>query len=232
VWNKNRTFLVEVIFPLKTFAVIGLGRFGSSLAITLCRMGHEVLAIDEDEKKVEEIIEFVTHAVQADAKDENTLTELGIRNFDAVIVSIGEDIQASIWVTVTLKEMGVKKVVAKAQTELHGKVLSRIGADKVVFPERDMGERVARALVSNNIMEQINLSPEHSIIEMMATQNFIDKTLQEIALGREFGITVLAIRRGNDILISPNAATEIQKGDVLVIVGRNEQLEKMENLMG
>lgn len=216
---------------MKTFAVIGLGRFGTSLAITLCRMGHEVLAIDEDEKKVEEIIEFVTHAVQADAKDEQALKELDIKNFDAVIVSIGKDIQASIWVTVMLKEMGVKKVIAKAQTELHGKVLSRVGADKVVFPERDMGERVARALVSDNIMEQITLSPEHSIIEMIAPPKFIGKTLQDIALGREFGVTVLAIRRGKEILISPNAKTEIIEGDLLVIIGRNEQLEKMEKLM-
>jgi len=216
---------------LKTFAVIGLGRFGTSLAITLCRMGHEVLAIDEDEKKVEEIIEFVTHAVQADAKDEQALKELDIKNFDAVIVSVGKNIQASIWVTVILKEMGVKKVIAKAQTELHGKVLSRVGADKVVFPERDMGERVARALVSDNIMEQITLSPEHSIIEMIAPPKFIGKTLQDIALGREFGVTVLAIRRGKEILISPNAKTEIIEGDLLVIIGRNEQLEKMEKLM-
>lgn len=214
---------------MKTFAVIGLGRFGTSLAITLCRMGHEVLAIDEDEKKVEEIIEFVTHAVQADAKDEQALKELDIKNFDAVIVSIGKE--ASIWVTVMLKEMGVKKVIAKAQTELHGKVLSRVGADKVVFPERDMGERVARALVSDNIMEQITLSPEHSIIEMIAPPKFIGKTLQDIALGREFGVTVLAIRRGKEILISPNAKTEIIEGDLLVIIGRNEQLEKMEKLM-
>lgn len=214
---------------MKTFAVIGLGRFGTSLAITLCRMGHEVLAIDEDEKKVEEIIEFVTHAVQADAKDEQALKELDIKNFDAVIVSVGKE--ASIWVTVMLKEMGVKKVIAKAQTELHGKVLSRVGADKVVFPERDMGERVARALVSDNIMEQITLSPEHSIIEMIAPPKFIGKTLQDIALGREFGVTVLAIRRGKEILISPNAKTEIMEGDLLVIIGRNEQLEKMEKLM-
>ncbi|MCL0100245.1 TrkA family potassium uptake protein [Peptococcaceae bacterium] len=216
---------------MKTFAVIGLGRFGTSLAITLCRMGHEVLAIDEDEKKVEEIIEFVTHAVQADAKDEQALKELDIKNFDAVIVSVGKNIQASIWVTVILKEMGVKKIIAKAQTELHGKVLSRVGADKVVFPERDMGERVARALVSDNIMEQITLSPEHSIIEMIAPPKFIGKTLQDIALGREFGVTVLAIRRGKEILISPNAKTEIIEGDLLVIIGRNEQLEKMEKLM-
>ncbi|MCD5406518.1 MAG: TrkA family potassium uptake protein [Desulfotomaculum sp.] len=215
---------------MKTFAVIGMGRFGASLATTLYRMGHEVLAVDEDEKKVEEIIEDVTHAVIADAKEEQALKELGIRNFDAVVVAIGKDFQASIWVTVTLKEMGVKKVVAKAQTELHGKVLERVGADKVIFPERDMGKRAARALVSDNIMEQISLSPEHSIVELIASRNFIGRTLQEIALGQKLGITVLAIRRGSDILISPMAKTTIFQDDILVVVGKNEQLEKMETI--
>ncbi|MEG6617053.1 TrkA family potassium uptake protein [Peptococcaceae bacterium 1198_IL3148] len=211
---------------MKTFAVIGLGRFGSSLAMTLSRMGHEVLAIDQDEDKVEDIIEYVTHAVQADAKDEQTLKDLGIRNFDAVVVAIGQDMQTSILITVTLKEMNVPNVVAKAQTELHGKVLSRIGADKVVFPERDMGERVARALVSKNIMEQINLSPEYSIVEFAAPEGFIGKNLQQLAFRREFGVNILAIRRDDDIIISPGANTEIQSNDVLVAIGRNKYLEK------
>jgi trk system potassium uptake protein TrkA len=215
---------------LKTFAVIGLGRFGSSLAVTLSRMGHEVLAIDQDENRVEDIIEHVTHAVQADAKDEHTLRELGIRNFDAVIVAIGQDMQTSILVTVILKEMNVPKVVAKAQTALHGKVLSRIGADKVVFPERDMGERVARALVSNNIMEQINLSPEFSIVELVAPKNFVGKTLQELAFRRELGINILAIRRNDDIIISPGANSRVLENDVLVAIGHNDNIKKLEAL--
>lgn len=215
---------------MKTFAVIGLGRFGSSLAVTLSRMGHEVLAIDQDENRVEDIIEHVTHAVQADAKDEHTLRELGIRNFDAVIVAIGQDMQTSILVTVILKEMNVPKVVAKAQTALHGKVLSRIGADKVVFPERDMGERVARALVSNNIMEQINLSPEFSIVELVAPKNFVGKTLQELAFRRELGINILAIRRNDDIIISPGANSRVLENDVLVAIGHNDNIKKLEAL--
>lgn len=215
---------------MKTFAVIGLGRFGSSLAITLSRMGHDVLAVDLDEKKVEEIVEYVTHAVQADAKDEHALRELGIRNFDAAVVAIGHDILTSILVTVTLKEMNVKKVVAKAQTELHGKILSRVGADKVVYPERDMGERVARALVSENILEHINLSPEYSIIELMAPPGYVNKTLLEIGFRKKLGVTILAIRRGDDIIISPGADTQVKESDILVAIGRNERLERIATL--
>lgn len=215
---------------LKTFVVIGLGRFGSSLATTISRMGHDVLAIDRDEKKVENIVEYVTHAVQADATDEHALRELGMRNFDVVVVAIGQDIQTSILVTVTLKEMNVSKVVAKAQTALHGKVLSRIGADKVVYPERDMGERVARALVSDSIMEHINLSPEYSIVELQTPNKFINKSLLQIGFRNKLGITVLAIRRGDEIIISPGANTKIEDNDILVTIGRNDNLERMVTL--
>ena len=128
---------------MKQFAVIGLGRFGTSIALTLSKMGYDVLAVDTSEEKVNNIIEYVTHAVQVDAMDEQALKALGIRNFDVVIVAIGQDIQANILVTVMLKELGVKRVVSKAVTDLHGKVLERVGADKVVFPERDMGVRGA-----------------------------------------------------------------------------------------
>lgn len=215
---------------MKTFAVIGLGRFGSSLAITLSRMGHDVLAVDHNERKVEDIVEHVTHAVQADAKDEHALRELGIRNFDVVVVAIGQDIQTSILVTVTLKEMSVNKVVAKAQTALHGKVLSRVGADKVVYPERDMGERVARALVSDNILEHINLSPEYSIIELMAPPNYVHKTLMEIGFRNKLGITILAIRRGDEIIISPGANAQVEESDILVAIGRNDSLERISTM--
>jgi len=151
-----------------------------------------------------------------------------MRNFDVVIVAIGQDIQTNILVTVMLKDLGVKKVVSKAVTELHGKVLERIGADKVVFPERDMGARIAQALVSKNIMDQINLSPDYSIIELMAPDDLVRKTLAEGALRLKHGVTVLAIRRGNDVVISPGAKHVIEEGDVLVVVGRNDKLKDFE----
>ncbi len=213
---------------MKQFAVIGLGRFGTSVARTLAGMGYDVLAIDQREERVQDIMEHVTHAVQVDAVDEHALKSLGIRNFDVVIVAIGQDVQASILTTVLLKEMGVRRVVAKANTELHGKVLARVGADKVVFPERDMGVRVARALVSQNILDQIELSPDYSIVELIAPPEFVGKTLQESAIRTRFGVTVLAIRRDRDIIISPGPAQIVKEGDVLVVVGRNDRLEKLE----
>ena len=213
---------------MKQFAVIGMGRFGSSVATTLTKIGYDVLAIDSNEDKVNDIMDQVTHAVQADAMEEQALKDLGIRNFDVVIVAIGQDVQSNILVTVMLKEMGVKRVVAKALSELHGKVLAKVGADKVVFPERDMGVRVAHALVSHNILDQINLSPEYSIVELIATAEFIGKTLQESGIRMKHGVTVLAIRRGNDVIISPGAKQIVREADILVVVGRNDHLSSLE----
>jgi trk system potassium uptake protein TrkA len=213
---------------MKQFAVIGLGRFGTSLALTLTKMGYDVLAVDTNEEKVNDIMDKVTHAVQVDAMDEQALKALGIRNFDVVIVAIGQDIQTNILVTVMLKDLGVKSVVSKAITELHGKVLEKVGADKVVFPERDMGIRVAQALVSKNIMDQISLSPEYSIVELIAPDVVAGKTLEGGALRVEYGVTVLAIRRGDDVIISPGARHVINEGDILVVVGRNDKLKDLE----
>lgn len=213
---------------MKQFAIIGLGRFGSSLARTLIRMGYEVLAIDTNEANINNMADVVTHAVQANALEDGVLKSLGIRNFDVVIVAIGQDIQSSILVTVMLKEIGVKKVVAKATTELHGKVLERVGADIVVFPERDMGERVARWLVSRNIIDQINLSPDYSLIEMAVPEKFLGKTLQEADLRKKYGVTVLAIRRNGDFIISPGARQMLEKNDILIVIGQNEKLKLFE----
>lgn len=213
---------------MKQFAVIGLGRFGASVALTLTKMGYDVLGVDVSEEKVNSVMEYVTHAVQVDAMDEQALKALGIRNFDVVIVAIGQDIQSNILVTVMLKEMGIKRVVAKAVTELHGKVLERVGADKVVFPERDMGVRVAHALVSKNILDQITISPDYSIVELLAPEEFVGKTLAQGAIRGRHGVTILAIRRGSEIIISPGATQVVEEGDVLVIVGRNERLKNLE----
>ncbi|MGQ9557626.1 MAG: potassium channel family protein [Desulfurispora sp.] len=213
---------------MKQFAVIGLGRFGSSLARTLIRMGYEVLAIDTNEANINNMADVVTHAVQANALEDGVLKSLGIRNFDVVIVAIGQDIQSSILVTVMLKEIGVKKVVAKATNELHGKVLERVGADIVVFPERDMGERVARWLVSRNIIDQINLSPDYSLIEMATPEKFLGKTLQEADLRKKYGVTVLAIRRNGEFIISPGARQVLEKNDILIVIGQNEKLKLFE----
>lgn len=213
---------------MKQFAVLGLGRFGVSVARTLTGMGYEVLAIDKDEAVINDLADMVTHAAQADATEESVLKSLGIKNFDVVVVAIGHDMQASILTTLMLKETGVKKVVVKASTELHGKVLQKLGADVVVFPERDMGERIARMLVSENFIDQINLSPEYSLVEMIAPPELTGKTLAESDLRNRYGVTVLAIRRGQDFIISPGAVQSVIEGDILIVIGKNETLKKLE----
>ncbi|MDT3698461.1 MAG: TrkA family potassium uptake protein [Thermincola sp.] len=213
---------------MKQFAVIGLGRFGTSVAKTLATMGHEVLVIDERQEKIQEIVGEVTHAIQADAKDEHALKALGIRNFDVVIVAIGKDTEANILVTVLLKELGVKYVVAKARTALQGKVLERVGADKVVYPERDMGMRVAHSLVSSNVLDHIDLSDKHSILEVVAPEVLIGKTLRQSALRAKYDITVMAIKRGDEIMVNPSPDEPIKEGDVIVAVGENSKLRKIE----
>ena len=217
---------------MKQFAVIGCGRFGSTIAKTLCSLGHEVLAIDADEEKVQDISEYVTHAVQADVTDENVLVELGIRNFDVVIVSISSNYEASIMATLIAKELGVKKVIAKAHDTIHGKVLSKIGADRIIYPERDMGVRVAHNLVSSNILDFIELSSDYSILEITALDRWADKTLKELALPTKYGINVMAIKRGKRINVSPYADDVIDKGDILVVIGSTKDIEKIEKSAG
>lgn len=212
----------------KQFVVIGLGRFGHSVAKTLYALGNDVLAIDSSETRVQEISDSVTHAVQADATDENALKSLGIRNFEVAVIGMGDDIQGSIMATLLVKELGVKYVIAKAQTELHAKVLYKIGADRVVFPERDMGVRVAHNLVSSNILDYIELSPDYSIAEVVALHSWEGKTLRELNMRSEYGINIMAIKRGKEINISPQADDMIMKDDVLVVIGGTEELSKIE----
>ncbi|MDG0871980.1 TrkA family potassium uptake protein [Paenibacillus thiaminolyticus] len=212
----------------KQFAIIGMGRFGSSVAQNLSNMNFEVLAIDSSEQKIQEVMNIVTHAVSADSTDEDALRALGIRNFDVVVVAIGQDIQSSILTTLILKDLGVPMIVVKAQNELHGKVLSKIGADKVVFPERDMGARVAHHLISPNILDYIELSEDHSIVEMRASSLMIGMNLKELDIRARFGCNVMAIKNNGKTNISPYAEDRIKDGDILVIVGQNNHLKNLE----
>ncbi|KPC73764.1 potassium uptake system protein [Thermoactinomyces vulgaris] len=212
----------------KTFAIIGLGRFGGSVAKTLHSMGYEVLAIDKDHQRVQDMSQVLLHTVEADTTDENALKALGIRNFDVVVVAIGNDIQASILTTLVLKEIGCPKVVVKAINEMHGKVLNKLGADRVVFPERDMGVRVVHSLISPNILEYIELSDDYSIIEVIAGEFFNGKTLQELNIRAQFGCNVMAIKNGSQFNINPAATDMIHKGDTLVVIGHNDDLKKLQ----
>ncbi len=212
---------------MKQFVVIGLGRFGSSVARTLSDNGHDVLAIDKCEECVDELVEYVTHAVEADATDETALSALGVNNFDTAVVSIGDNVHANILATLILKEMGVPQVVAKAQDKMHGKILSRVGADKVVFPERDMGERVARQLISTNMLDYIDFAPDYSIIEIIAPSHMVGKTLQDLNFRKEYNANVMAIRRGKNLNLAPGGQDKVLEGDTLIIMGRNDQLEDL-----
>ncbi|MFM1652014.1 potassium channel family protein [Brevibacillus sp. B_LB10_24] len=212
----------------KQFAIIGMGRFGSSVARTLYEMDYEVMGIDEDEERINENIQYVTHAVAADSTDETALKEIGIRNFDVVVVAIGHDIQASILTTLILKEMGVKKIVAKAQNERHGQVLYKVGADRVVFPERDMGMRLAHNLISANVLDFIELAEEYSVIESVASAKMVGKTLRQLDVRARYGVNVIAIKSGESFNISPAPDDLIQANDVLVVIGHNKDLKEFE----
>lgn len=213
----------------KQFAVIGMGRFGSSVARTLYHMGFEVLAIDNDKNRTQDVLHMVTHAVQADATDEEALRAVGLRNFDVVVVAIGHDIQASIMTTLIVKEMCAGTIVAKAQNELHGKVLDKIGADKVIYPERDMGVRVAHNLVSPNILDHIELSQDYSIVDLKAGPAMVGKNLRQLDIRNRYGCNVMGIKDASGAMnIAPSADNLIQDGDVLVVVGKNDNLHRFE----
>ena len=210
---------------MKQFVVIGLGRFGTSVATELYKMGHEVLAVDNNIERVEDIADSVTHAVCADATDEAELAALGLRNFDVAVVSIGTNIRDSILVTVLCKEKGVPFVLAKAVDDLHAKVLQKVGADRVVFPEREMGQRVARSLVMPNILDLMELSDGFQVAEVVAPDSWCGRTLVEINVRRNYGVSVIAIHRGAQFIASPGAEEKVQPGDVMVLLGKTKDIE-------
>jgi trk system potassium uptake protein TrkA len=216
---------------MRQFAVIGLGRFGASVAKTLSEHGCQVLAIDTDEDSIQNFSEIVAQAVCADATDEKALKAVGINSVDVAVVSVGDNIEASILITLVLKELGIKEVIAKAVTEDQGKVLEKVGADKIVFPERDTGIRIANALTSPRVSEHIDLSPECSIIEIKAPQEFVNKTLKQLNLRVDMGLNIVAIKSKDKIgqeLINPipEADYKIRTEDSLLIVGPNANIEK------
>lgn len=212
----------------KQFLIIGLGRFGASMAVHLCKLGHEVLAVDNDESMVDAVSPYVTQAVVADATDEAVLQSLGPQNFDVAVVSIGQNVRDSILVAVLCKEMGVPYLLGKATDELHAKVLRKVGVDRVVFPERDMGQRVARSLVTPNFLDMIELSNEYQMVEMTTPEAWTGRTLVDINVRRNYGIGVIALRRGERFIASPGAEERLLSGDILLLLGRQQDLENLE----
>ena len=213
---------------MKQFIIIGIGKFGESIATNLYKMGHDVLAVDIDEERVQHIANKVTHAVQADATEEGTLEALGVKHFDGAVVTIGESVQASILIIMLCKELGIRHVLAKAQNELHAKVLYKIGADRVVFPERDMGLRVAHSLVSTSFLDYIELTPDYSIVELKAAKDWQGKSLKDLNIRAKYGINIMAIKQDDKVVVSPAADDTIQRDDVLVVIGKARDINRFQ----
>ena len=207
------------------FGVIGLGKFGESVALTLMQEGKHVLAIDRNPAKINTIKDYVTWAKQADSTDKDALVEAGIMNCDIVVVAIGEDIDASILATLNVKELGVRYVVAKATSDQHAKVLMKIGADRVVRPESDTGKRLAWQLMSSDVLEFIELSPLYAVREVDVPKQFVGKTIKYLHVGTKFNVLVLSINRGSERVIVPSTDLKFKKEDRISIVGKTEDVK-------
>jgi trk system potassium uptake protein TrkA len=205
--------------------VIGLGRFGSALARELERLGNEVLAIDRSEEAVNDLAPHVTHALQLDASDEDALRAAGAADFRNAIVAISSQTEASIFATMALKRLGVRHVIAKAGSQLHGEILARIGADRVVFPERETGERLAHTFSVPNVIDYLDVGPHFGIEKIRPPKGFIGRTLGELDLKTRHGLTPIALRRGRSVLINPAREEKVREGDELILIGRDDGLD-------
>jgi trk system potassium uptake protein len=213
----------------KQFLVIGLGRFGASVARTLTDAGHGVVGIDISEDRIQRVSEEISDVIKCDATDSDLLDTMGISDYEAVIVCIGEKyIQNSILVTLILKEKGAKKIIAKAGTKTQGRVLSKVGADTIVYPEKDMGEKVAKSLISSNILDFLEVSPDISIVEIPAPDFIVGKNLIELNLRHRYGVTIISIKNAKDEIIAPpDVDYRFSKDDILILIGENKQLKKL-----
>ena len=214
----------------KQYVVLGMGRFGISVARTLYSLGHDVLGVDNDEEIVQSLSNELTHVVSADLLDEETFKALGLRNFDVAIVAVG-DLEASMMCTLMLKETGIPFILAKASTSLHGRMLEKIGADKVIYPERDRGLRVGHNLADSNIVDYIELVDNLSIMEIGAPKSMVGKSLSEAELRRLYNVTVVALRRNGQMLVNPDPHDKIKEGDIMVILGTRDSVKAMESKM-
>lgn len=215
---------------MKSYAVIGLGRFGSEVARQLCRHGCQVLAMDIDGDSVNQIANDVTHAVVGDGQDKDVLRALGVQDLDCAVVAIGDNLAASVLVTMNLKELGLPMVICKAYDEMHRRVLQKLGADKVVIPEQEQALRLARSLSTPNVLDYIELSDEYGIVDTPAPAIWNGKNLRELNVRAKLGVNILAIRRQGAVHVSPSADFVIEQGDVLVILGDSHALKKVQKL--
>lgn len=215
---------------MKSYIVVGLGRFGTQVAKRLYELGCEVLAIDDSNTKVQQVSNDVTHAVVADARDKEVLRALGAKDFDCAVVAIGDSLADSVLATMNLKELGVPKVICKARDDTHRQVLKKLGADQVVIPEQENADRLAKSLASRNVLDYIELSEDYGIVEVPAPASWQDKSLIELNVRAKLGLNILAVRRGGDITVSPSADFRILRDDVLVVLGDTAALNAVQKL--
>ena len=209
----------------RSVLVIGLGRFGAAAARELMKLGHEVLAVDSDEATVNDLAPEVTHAVQLDAGDEDALRAVGAADFDHAIVAISSGIEASIFATMALKQLGVANVIAKAASPLHGAILERVGADRVVYPELEMGQRVAHSFMVPSVIDYLDVAPRFGIVKARPPESFIGRSLRELDLANRLRLTPIALRRGDDVTVNPHRDDTIRAGDELILIGLDDRLE-------
>ena len=212
---------------MKNFAVIGLGSFGTAVARELFEVGHDVLAIDLDRERVQAVADLVTHAVTGDARDPAVLRAVGISDYDCVVVSVGTDVGSSALITMRLKEAGVPKVVCKAMSHIHQRLLEKVGADRVVFPEHEMGIKVAQGLARSNILNYIELSDDYGIVEVDLPTGWQGKSIRELDIRAKYSLNVIGVRRGTDVSVSPSADYILAANDKLMVLGRDVDIERI-----
>lgn len=215
---------------MKSFVVIGLGLFGSSVARQLCTLGAEVLAIDTNSDLVQQVSTDVTNAVVADARDQEVLRALGVQECDCAVIAIGDDLAGSVLATMNVKELGIGHIVCKAHDEVHRKVLEKLGADKVVIPEKEVADKLARSLTSHNVLDFIELSSDYGIVEIPTPKSWVGKDLKELNIRAKLGVNIIAIERNDKITVSPRAEFQLAKDDILVVLGDYDSLTLMQEI--
>jgi trk system potassium uptake protein TrkA len=221
----------------QVFGVIGLGRFGAAMSSTLADLGHDVIGVDSSEERVRQLADVIAQAIQLDATDAKALRAAGIADVDVAVVSIGENIESSLLAVMLLHELGVRTVVAKAVTPLHGRILERLGVSRVIFPERDMAVRLAHSLVMPNVLDYVELSRDFSFVELPAPAAFVGQTLRQLELRPKYGLTLIAIKRkavgGGEVTnVSPSAEEVIERDDILVLLGNNQKIAAFSDNLG
>ena len=223
---------------MRRIGIIGGGRFGASLSEALAEHGMEVLLLDRDRDIVDRMAGVVAKAMQGDATDEATLDAAGFRDCDMVVVAVGTDMESSVLATLSLKEMHIQTVIAKASSDIHGKVLSRVGADRVIYPNKDMARRLARTLVAPSVLDYVEVSDGVSVLEIAAPLEYVGKTMAESKIRKSYGVTVLVLRRApqtdgtQETIISPTADDVFALGDTMVVFGTDDKLRRLEKELG